>query len=448
MLAIVILAAGKGSRTNVAINKPLIELADKPMLKWVYEKAKALDPAQIIIVTPEDNNEFQKVIADNNVIFVKQITANGTAAALACAMPELNTQVTKVLVLCADVPLVAQADLLQLKQEQCLSILTALPKDPGSMGRVMRKNDGTVAAIVEASDASVDEIAISEVFSGIMQSPRQLLESFLEQVDNNNAQAEYYLTQIIDYATATNQPVTATVAMPAWQVQGVNTLVELTDLERTYFEYKANLMLADGIRIIDPARFDYRGDLTCGQNVTIDINVVIKGEVKIGNNCYIGPSCILENVTIGDNTKVLANSVITDSKIANSSNIGPFAYIRPGCEIQNNCRIGSFVEIKNSRIGNNTKVPHLSYIGDSDFGSFVNVGAGVITCNYDGRAKHKTIVEDYCFIGAGVQLIAPIKLEAAAVIGAGTCVRRDIKSRALAVNRYEITMVDNWQKGE
>ena len=448
MVTAIILAAGNGKRMQIDTRKPLVKIAGKTMLEWTLTAVSKLEPTQTIVVVPNDAREFKEICQEQNIIWAPQTNPNGTADAVKAALAHTKVTSDKTLILCADVPFVQASDLESLIREDNLAILTMIPNDPGSLGRVKRTNAGNVSAIVEAKDANADELAIAEVFSGIMQVPTQLLREFLDKVDNNNAQGEYYLTDIISFANKKVGSVTANLAMPSWTVTGINNLVELAALERNFYQHRANELLHSGVRIIDPQRFDCRGELNCGKNVTIDINVICQGLVTIGDNCYIGPGCVLENCTIGANTVIQANSVISNSHIAENAKIGPFAYLRPGCEIAENCRIGSFVEIKNSQIGFNSKVPHLSYIGDTKIGKFVNIGAGVITCNYDGQQKHKTKIDDYCFIGAGVQLIAPITINKAAVIGAGTCLRQDLPKQALAVNNYQVKLVENWRQGD
>lgn len=444
MLSVIILAAGQGKRLKTGDSKVLVDFAGQSLFKRVCSTVSQLNADNYIVVVPPEFSRLELECPIKDVTWAVQTEARGTGDALKSALPYLSSIEHKVLILCADVPLVALKDLRNLSGSDNLELLTSLPEDPGSMGRIKRSVDGGVICIIEAADACANDLEIKEVFSGIMQVPSKLLRSFLPELGSDNKQGEYYLTDIVDYAFKRGHSVGASLASPWWTVQGINTLTDLTELERRFHIERAQQLQNDGVRVIDPSRFDCRGQIECKPKTTIDINVIIKGHVTIGENCYIGPNVILEDCNIADNVTILSNSVIQASSIATNCRIGPFAHIRPKSEIAKSCRIGSFVEIKASTIGVASKVPHLSYIGDADIGKNVNVGAGVITCNYDGKNKHKTTISDNCFIGAGVQLIAPIKLGNMAVVGAGTCLRKDLNNKILAVNKQEVLINANW----
>ena len=444
MLSVIILAGGIGSRLKTGSSKVLVEFAGKSMLRRVCEAALKLNAENYIIVVPEEHEGHVNECPIPNVTWAVQKHANGTGDAVKIATQHLSSIQHKVLILCADVPLISENDLERLIQGDNLELLTALPQDPGSMGRIKRDLNGMVTGIVEASDACANDLEINEVFSGIMQTPSELLLKFLPTLDTNNNQGEFYLTDIVRYARKNNYIVNANLAQPWWSVQGVNNLEELAALERRFYVQIAKKLQNKGVRILDHKRFDCRAEIICGINTTIDINVIFKGEVTIGNGCYIGPNVIIENSIIGDNVTIMANSVILNSVISESTTVGPFAHIRPESNIDSNCRIGSFVEIKASTIGSHSKVPHLSYIGNAKIGSKVNIGAGVITCNFNGKVKYESIIQDNCFIGAGVQLVAPIEIGRNSVVGAGTCLRQNVVSETLAYNKPETIIKKDW----
>lgn len=444
MLTVIILAAGSGSRLKTNTSKVLVDFAGKKLIRRVCEAVKPLNADQYIIVVPKEHLAIKENCPIENIEWVVQKHANGTADAVRSAMPSVKSD--KILIVCADIPLVSAELLEKIIDTPKLGLITTFHPSPGSMGRIKRDPYNKVMEIIEAADANADELKINEVFSGIMLSEFELMKSFISNAKNNNKQAEYYLTDIVKFAK--NYDIKTIQSNPWWLVQGVNDLSELIILERRFYKHIAQGFISSGLRITDPERFDCRGDLEFGINCTIDINTIIKGKVVIGDNCYIGPGVIIENSKIGNNVSIKANSYITDSNISDNANIGPFAHIRPNTNIGKDCKVGSFVEIKNSSIGYKSKIPHLSYIGDTTIGKSVNVGAGVITCNFDGFKKHRTDIADYCFIGAGVQLVAPISIGNNGVVGAGTCLRNNLNSNALAVNSNKILVKERWFKKE
>jgi len=355
----------------------------------------------------------------------------------------------QVLVLYGDVPLTQLETLealLNCGDEKSLRILTTELNDPTGYGRIVRDDAGKVCCITEQKDADQKTLTIKEVNSGIMVLPAKWLANSLKKLENNNAQGEYYLTDMVALAVADGLAINTVCCDDNAEVAGVNTRQQLSDLERHYQKLQANQLMESGVTLADPARIDIRGKLQTGVDITIDVNVIIEGDVSLGDNVQIGANCIIKNSIIGKGTVILPNSIIEASEVGEQVNIGPFARLRPGTKLANEARIGNFVEVKNANIGQGSKINHLSYIGDTDMGSQVNIGAGTITCNYDGANKHRTIIGDNVFIGSDSQLIAPITVEQGATIGAGTTLRKDAPEQALTLTKTSQKTVSGWKR--
>jgi len=445
-LGIVILAAGQGTRMNSALPKVLHKLANKPMLEHVIETAKKLKPKKIIIVYGHGGDLVKSTINDEFLKWAEQTEQLGTGHAVQQAAPYLN-DVDKTLILYGDVPLLNESTLSQLVSLSTdLSLLTVDLEKPTGYGRIVRQKDGSISSIVEQKDATEDQLKISEINTGIMSVNKDKLLDWLEQIKNTNSQKEYYLTDIVELAVKDNASVSATQPETEVEVTGVNDRVQLAQLEREYQSRAAQKLMLAGASLVDPARFDLRGNLEIGQDVSFDINVIIEGNVTLGSNVSIGANTVIRNTLIADNVTILENCVIEDAVIGTASKIGPFARIRPGTKLVGEAHIGNFVELKNTVLGQGSKVNHLSYVGDSKIGSKVNVGAGVITCNYDGANKHKTIIGDNAFIGSNAALVAPVTINDGATIGAGSVITKEAKQDRLTLSRAKQVTVENWQR--
>lgn len=449
-LSIVILAAGQGKRMVSQTPKVLHSLGGKPLLKHVVHTAEKLKPAQPPIVVYGYKGELiRQTLADLNVTWVEQTEQLGTGHALQQALHKIPEE-HRVLVLYGDVPLISANTLqhfLRNTSEQQLGIITAHFTDPHAFGRIIRNDQQQIINIIEEKDLLDDQRQIKEINTGIYLFPARYLSKALPQLENNNAQKEYYLTDIIKMAVRDQIAINSMSAHSSEEVSGVNDRVQLIQLERYYQQQYAEKLMREGVTIRDPARFDVRGELIIGQDVTIDINVICEGRVVIGNNCTIGPHTVLRNVILGEGVEIKAHSLLDGAEIGNSCVIGPFARIRPGTILAARAHIGNFVEIKNSLIKENSKVNHLSYIGDSEIGSFVNIGAGTITCNYDGVNKHKTIIGDHAFIGSHTALVAPITIGEGAYIGTSSVITRNAPAHQLTVCRArEQRSIENWKK--
>ncbi len=437
-LSVIILAAGKGSRLPGPQPKVLRPIGGKPALSHVMETAHALSPDAIYVVHSPDLD----YTLDEKVQGIVQITPNGTAAAIQCALPTIPPT-HRVLVLYADVPLITPSSLRPLIDAEGLSLLTCCLDNPGHYGRIIRHKDQRILRITEFKDATEQERLIQEVFSGLMAAPADTLSKVLARIENNNAQSEYYLTDCV--ALWPNHHAITHYCTPHHQdVQGMNTLAEWIQLERYYQRRYALSLIQQGVHIEDPDRFDCQGVLQAGQHCRIGPNVVLRGHIKLGNRVHIDAHCHITESELGDDVMVKPHSVVDRSILGAHTIIGPFAYLRPGTQCEAHNKVGSFVEIKNTYLGAYTKVPHLSYLGDSQLGRQINIGAGVITCNYDGERKHQTVIEDGAFIGSGCQLIAPRHIGKGAYIGAGTTLRHDAKAHALTVIRHRAEIIESW----
>ncbi|MBX9904890.1 MAG: bifunctional UDP-N-acetylglucosamine diphosphorylase/glucosamine-1-phosphate N-acetyltransferase GlmU [Burkholderiales bacterium] len=444
---VVILAAGQGKRMNSDLPKVLHPLAGKPLIAHVVTAARAIDAEQICIVHGHGGNLVQAALSGEDLAYALQSPQHGTGHALQQALPKL-TKAPLTLVLYGDVPLVHPETLEDLLKAagKGVAILTAELDDPTGYGRILRNKAGAVIGIVEQKDATVAQQRISEINSGIMALPTARLAKWLSQIKNKNAQKEYYLTDIIALAVKDGVPVTGLKVEDAGEIQGVNSRAQLAQLERTYQWLQASELLDAGVTLVDPLRFDLRGTLHCGRDVQIDINCVFEGEIVLRNNVSIGAHCILKNVSIAAGTRIEPFSHIDGAQIGENCRIGPYARIRPGTQLGAEVHIGNFVEIKASDIGDGSKANHLSYVGDAGVGRNVNIGAGTITCNYDGAAKHRTVIEDDVHIGSDVQLVAPVRVARGSTVGAGTTLWKDIPPGGLAINPKTQEYRAGWQR--
>ncbi len=442
----IILAAGKGTHMNSAKPKVLQTLSNKTLLEHVLTQAQAFC-AQAYVVVGFGANQVRQAIGDNAVLWVEQREQLGTGHAVQQAMPQIDDDSIS-LVLYGDVPLIQQQTLTSLvaqAQKTGVALLSVMLDNPTGYGRVIRKNK-QIQAIVEQKDANAEQLACCEVNTGIMALDSDLLKRYLGNLKPNNAQGELYLTDVIEMAVKDGKTIASVVAKDDSEVAGVNDKKQLAELERTLQQNQANQFMQQGLTLKDPARFDCRGSLSFGQDCEIDVNVLIEGEVSLGNNASIAPNCIIKNTCIGDNVSILPNSVIENAVIGNGASIGPFARIRPEANIGENAKIGNFVEVKKSSVGKGSKISHLSYIGDSKIGENVNIGAGVITCNYDGVNKHQTTIEDGAFVGSDTQLVAPVKIGKNATIGAGSTITKDAPEDRLSLSRTKQTTLKDWKR--
>ncbi len=448
-LEVIVLAAGKGTRMRSALPKVLHPLAGRPMLGHVLDCARALDADRISVVYGHGGDAVPAAFADDGIRWVLQDRQHGTGHAVRVGMPDAAADAV-VLVMYGDVPLVSPSDLLPLvetaRAARGLAVLTLELDDAGAYGRIVRDADGAVTGIVEQRDATAEQLAIGEINTGFMAAPAVLLADWLGRIGNRNSQGEYYLTDIVALAVSDGVAVDTVAADDPWQVQGVNSRAELASLERELQRRRAAALMDAGVTLADPGRFDQRGTLDAGTDCFIDVNVVLEGDNRIGSGVRIGPNCLLRNARIGDGVEVHANCVIEGAEIGESCSVGPFARVRPGTVLARGARLGNFVETKNARIGEGSKANHLSYVGDSEVGSGVNIGAGVITCNYDGANKHRTEIGDDAFIGSDCQLVAPVKVGAGATIGAGTTLTRDAPAGQLTVSRSPQRTIADWQR--
>lgn len=447
-LAVVILAAGKGTRMRSALPKVLHRLSGTPMVTHVANAARALSPNTISIVYGHGGEAVQAALPASDLSWAEQAEQLGTGHAVAQALPQVQDD-DKVLILYGDVPLI-QPDTLRrcLAQvdDDSLCLLTLSMEDPSGYGRILRGEDGMVAGIVEQKDASMEQLCITEVNTGILACPRAFLDEALPKLSSDNAQGEYYLTDVIAMASKRGMLVNSVQPDQAWEVDGVNDRVQLSRLERIHQRQLAERLMRDGVSLRDPARLDVRGQVETGQDVSIDVNVILEGKVSLGEGVQIGPNCVIRDATIGADTRVEANSVIEEAQVASGCQIGPFARLRPGTQLAEGAKAGNFVEIKKSRIGAGSKVNHLTYIGDASIGADVNVGAGTITCNYDGVNKFQTEIGDGVFIGSNSSLVAPLTLGANATIGAGSVITSQVDAEQLAVARGKQRNIDGWKR--
>jgi len=445
-LDVVVLAAGLGKRMRSDLPKVLHPLAGRPLLAHVIDTARALAPRKIFVVHGHGADRVRAAFPDSGLDWVLQAQQRGTGHAVMQALPQLSPA-ADVLILYGDVPLVRVASLKRLLEgaREGLAILTTELADPSGYGRIVRDGARRVARIVEQNDATASELAIREVNAGFFCLSARRLAPWLSKIANDNAQKEYYLTDLVALAAADAVPVVALKVDDQWEVAGVYSTQELAVLERVCQGREARRLLEAGVTLADPARIDVRGALECGRDVSIDVNCVFEGRVSLGDDVRVGPNCVLKNVSIGAGSEVLAFSHLDDAEIGERCRVGPFARLRPGANLAEDVHIGNFVEVKASRLGSGSKANHLSYIGDSEVGNAVNIGAGTITCNYDGAAKHRTVIEDDCFIGSDTTLVAPVRIARGSYIGAGSTISKDTPPGQLTVARARQVSIPSWK---
>lgn len=449
-LIVVILAAGKGKRMASDVPKILHPLGGIPLLERVVNTAKTLNPDAIHVVYGNGGSTVQEALDYLPVHWIKQDEQLGTGHAVLQALPHCKDS-DQVLVLYGDVPIITVQTLEQLlqgTQKNGLGLIITELEDPSGFGRILRNEMGNIIAIVEHKDATERQRTIKEINTGIITTSARFLKSWLPELKNNNKQQEYYLTDIVAMAVKSGHPVGGIMASCGEEVLGVNDRWQLAKLERYYQYTLAEELAYAGVTIMDPKRLDIRGKVETGIDVVIDINVVLEGNVSIGANCKIGPNVVIKNSSIGDHVTIHANSVIEEAKIADHAEVGPFARLRSGTAIESNAKVGNFVEMKNTTLGAGSKANHLSYLGDATIGKEVNIGAGTITCNYDGVNKWATNIGDGAFIGSNTSLIAPITIGDRATIGAGSSISKDAAPNKLTLARPKQTIIKNWKRPE
>jgi len=447
-LSVIILAAGQGTRMKSQLPKVLHTLAGRPLLEHVHAAVAEFPATHVHIVYGHGGERVRDALKHLKADWVEQARQLGTGHAVMQALPKAKATDT-VLILYGDVPLITHSTLQRLVDaagKKDLGLLTLELSDPSGYGRIVRDKKGKVARIVEQKDATEKERTIREVNTGMMAVSAKLLQGWVKRLSNKNAQREYYLTDVIEMAVKDGVQINTVAPASVFEVMGVNDRVQLSELERYYQLIQAQHLMKQGVTLADPARFDLRGELEIGQDVFIDVNVVLEGRIKIGNRVSIGPNNVLRNVTIEDNVNVLPNCVIENTKIGKGARIGPYSRIRPDTVLGEDVHIGNFVEIKKTTVAKGSKINHLSYVGDSEVGKDVNIGAGTITCNYDGANKHKTIIGDNVFIGSDCQLVAPVKVGDGATLGAGTTLTRDAPEGKLTISRVAQKTIDHWQR--
>ncbi len=445
---IVILAAGMGKRMNSAMPKVLHPVAGRPMLSHVLDTARTLSPSRLVVVVGHGAERVREAVAADDVAFAEQAQQLGTGHAVMQALPLLDDN-QPTLVLYGDVPLTSAATLKGLVQAagaERLGVLTVEMPDPTGYGRIVRDAAGNIVRIIEQKDASEEVRAIREINTGIIICPTAHLRQWLATLRNDNAQGEYYLTDTIERAA--NDGVEVVSAQPAalWETLGVNSKVQLAEIERIHQRNIAQQLLEAGVTLLDPARIDVRGELTCGRDVTIDVGCVFEGRVHLEDGVNVGAHCVIRNTTIGAGARIQPFCHFEDAKVGPDGRIGPYARLRPGTELGQDVHVGNFVEIKNSQIADHSKANHLAYVGDTTVGQRVNIGAGTITCNYDGVNKHRTVIEDDVFIGSDTQLVAPVTVRRGATIGAGTTLTKEAPADKLTLSRAKQMTLDAWQR--
>jgi bifunctional UDP-N-acetylglucosamine pyrophosphorylase/glucosamine-1-phosphate N-acetyltransferase len=447
-LGVVILAAGQGTRMRSALPKVLHPLAGQPLLAHVLAAAQQLGAERTCVVYGHGGASVPSALSGAACTWVEQPERLGTAHAVIQGMPAMDG-VDRVLVLYGDVPLIRPETLRRLvadAADQPLGLLTMRLADPSGYGRIVRDHDGRMLRIVEHKDATAAELGIQEVNTGIIIADRARLGDWLGRVGNANVQGEYYLTDVVGLAVAEGATVASTQPEFPEEVAGVNDRVQLAQLERWHQAREAERLMRAGVTLLDPARFDLRGRLEVGQDVSIDINCVFEGLVRLGDRVRIGPNCCLRDCTLGPDTQVFANCVIDGAKVGSGALVGPFSRLRPEADLADATHVGNFVEIKKAQVGQGSKVNHLTYIGDARIGSGVNVGAGTITCNYDGANKHQTVIGDGAFIGSNTALVAPVTVGDGATIGAGSTIGRDAPADKLTLTRAKQITIDGWRR--
>lgn len=448
MLEAIILAAGKGTRMKSNLPKVMHTVAGKPMLEHVLETASELAPEKIHLVLGHGAEYIQDSIQGSNFDVTLQEQQLGTGHAVMQVLPKLAANSTA-LILYGDVPLI-RADTLKklaaIADTETLALLTVRLADPTGYGRILRDETGQVSAIVEQKDASAEQLAITEVNTGFMALPAEFLQKCLPQLSNRNAQGEYYLTDVIALARSAGMTVTALETAHTYEVQGINNRQQQALLERQFQLLQANQLMDAGLTLLDPARFDCRGKFSAGSDCVIDVNCVFEGEVRLGNNVHIEANCVIRDAVIADGARIHANTVIEDAHIGPDCHIGPFARIRPGSKFARGARVGNFVETKKAVVGEGSKINHLSYVGDAELGANVNIGAGTITCNYDGVNKHQTRIHDQVFVGSNSALVAPVEIGEGATVAAGSTITQSVPAHNLGVARERQRNIDGWRR--
>ena len=445
--SVIILAAGKGTRMRSSLPKVLQPLAGRPLLGHVIDTAKKLQAGNIITIYGHGGQLVQDAFAHENVQWVEQAEQLGTGHAVKVTLPVLPQDGLS-LILSGDVPCITQQTLQKLldaSQISGIGLVTLTLPDASGYGRIVRENN-KIQAIVEHKDASDEQRQIKEINTGIYCVSNTKLHEWLPKLSNNNAQGEYYLTDIVAMAIADGLEVASVEPERAFEVEGVNDRVQLAALEREFQAFQAKQLMQQGVHLIDPSRFDLRGNLSVGKDVRIDINVIIEGDCELGDNVEIGAGCVIKNTKIASGTKVQPYSVFDNAVVGEDAQIGPFARLRPGAKLANEVHIGNFVEVKNSSIGLGSKANHFTYLGDAEVGAGSNIGAGTITCNYDGANKFKTIIGDAAFIGSNSSLVAPVTIGNGATVGAGSVITRDVADYSLAVERSKQFAKENYPR--
>ena len=447
-LQVVILAAGQGKRMNSDLPKVLHPLAGRPLLSHVLDTARLLAPSRVCVVVGHGADRVRQAIGDAGVAWATQAQQLGTGHAVMQALPHLAPGGT-VLVLYGDVPLIASGTLRSLVDAAAsghVALLTQELAQPKGYGRIVRNGGGRVARIVEEKDANESERAIREVNTGILALPRANLEKWLAQLRNENSQGEYYLTDVVAAAVADAIPIEVRHPGGEFECLGVNSKVELAQLERRYQAMRAAQLLEAGVTLADPARIDVRGELSCGRDVSIDVNCVFEGRVSLGDGTRVAANCILRDVDVGSGVEIKPFTLIEEATVGANARIGPYARIRPGTALSEDVHVGNFVEVKASSMGSGSKANHLAYLGDTTVGSRVNIGAGTITCNYDGAFKHRTVIEDDVHIGSDVQLIAPVTVGRGATVAAGATITDDVPPGGLTLTQKKQVTKPDWQR--
>jgi bifunctional UDP-N-acetylglucosamine pyrophosphorylase/glucosamine-1-phosphate N-acetyltransferase len=445
-LDVVVLAAGQGKRMHSSLPKVLHPLAGRPLLAHVLEAARSLKPRRIVVVHGHGGEEVRAAFPGDDLDWALQAEQLGTGHAVRQALPHLAAD-AEILILYGDVPLVRAETLKRLLDtaQKGVAVLTAEVANPTGYGRIVRAAGGRVQRIVEQKDATPAEAAIREVNAGFFALRAAHLASWLGKLTNENAQKEYYLTDIVTLAGAEDVPVFAVKVEDRWEVAGVNSKQDLAGLERVVQHRQAARLLDAGVTLADPARIDVRGSLECGRDVFIDVNCVFEGRVVLGDQVRVGPNCVVRNTSVGARTEVRAYSHLDDAEIGERCLVGPYARLRPGASLADEVHIGNFVEVKASRVGRGSKANHLAYVGDSEVGENVNIGAGTITCNYDGVNKNRTVIEDDCFIGSDATLVAPVRIAKGSYIGAGSTISKDTPAGQLTVARAKQVSIPAWR---
>ena len=444
---VIILAAGKGTRMRSSLPKVLQPLAGRPLLGHVIETAKKLNADNIITIYGHGGDRVQTAFAQQEIKWVEQAEQLGTGHAVQMTLPVLPHDGVS-LILSGDVPCINPVTLQKLLDATAttsIGLVTLTLPDANGYGRIVREND-QIQAIVEHKDASEEQRQIKEINTGIYAVSNAKLHEWLPNLSNDNAQGEYYLTDIVAMALADGMQVASVEPEQAFEVEGVNDRVQLAALERQFQAYQAEQLMQQGVHLIDPSRFDLRGNLTVGQDVRIDINVIMEGDCELGDNVEIGAGCIIKNTKIAAGTKVQPYSIFDSAVVGEDTQIGPFARLRPGAQLANEVHIGNFVEVKNTTIGLGSKANHFTYLGDAEIGAGSNIGAGTITCNYDGANKFKTIIGDQAFIGSNSSLVAPVRIGNGATVGAGSTITRDVEDNSLAVERSKQFAKENYPR--